>query len=280
MSRPPRDLDPDSLLGHFGAELRTYRTEGGLSQQQLADALGCSGQWIGQVELSEKSPSEAFALDLDTYFQTNGSFHRLWQSIRRAYRKLALPQWFKKWVEIEQQAHTLKNWEPLVVPGLLQTPDYARAVLNRQPGVTQDQIDEQIAKRIERQAILTGDEPTMLWVVIDESVLTRPIGDAAVMRDQLAHLIEMSARSNVTIQALPHEAGGSCGLAGAFWIASIRGGLDTVYLESDCEGRVSDHPDEVIATGNRYAAISADALSAKASLRLMTKVMEERWTQI
>lgn len=155
MSRPPRDPEPGSLIGHFGTELRTYREKAEISQNRLGEILGSTGQWIGQVELGEKAPSEQFALDLDTYFESNGAFHRLWKSIKAGTRRLAVPTWFAEWIEIERKAHTLKNWEPLVLPGLLQTPDYARAVLSRQPGITAERIEEQVAQRLERQAALT-----------------------------------------------------------------------------------------------------------------------------
>lgn len=277
MSRPPRDPDPGSLIGHFGTELRTYREKAEISQNRLGEILGCTGQWIGQVELGEKAPSEQFAIDLDTYFETGGVFHRLWKSIKAGTRRLAVPTWFAEWIEIEKKAHTLKHWQPLVVPGLLQTLDYAKAVLSRQPGASPEQIEEQVRKRLERQALLTREEPLLLWAVMDEGVLRRPIAGPSVMRDQLAHLVEMSTRTNVSIQVLPEEAGGSCGLAGAFEIASIPGEQDVVYFEADSRGHVTDHPYEVTAVGNRYNALSADALSPQASIELIAKVTEEIW---
>lgn len=279
MSRPARDPDPGSLIGHFGAELRTYREKAEISQNRLGEILGCTGQWIGQVELGEKAPSEQFAIDLDTYFDTGGAFHRLWKSIKTGTRRLAVQPWFVEWIAIEEKAHTLKHWQPLVVPGLLQTPEYAHAVLSRQPGATPEQIEEQVAKRLERQAVLTRNDPLLLWVVMDESVLHRHIANADVMRAQLGHLIAMAERPNVSIQILPEDRGGGCGLAGAFVIASVRGEPEAVYFESVGKGILSDHPGEVIAVGYRYNAISADAVSPQASIEFVAKVMEEKWTR-
>jgi transcriptional regulator with XRE-family HTH domain len=104
MPRPQRDPDPDSLIGHFGAELRTYRARADLSMNRLGEALGCSGQWIGQVELAEKPPSEQFAIDLDTYFESGGGFHRLWQSIKRASRRRVPLPGFPRYLELEAEA--------------------------------------------------------------------------------------------------------------------------------------------------------------------------------
>jgi transcriptional regulator with XRE-family HTH domain len=278
MSDQDDHLMRDPLVRAFGMVLRSCRNARGLSRPQLAEALGCSPQWIEKLETAQKPPSEASADDFDTFFKVPRIFHNMWEEIDRLGRRKALPAWFKKWMEIEQQAHTLKHWQPLVIPGLLQTPEYAREIISRQPGITAEQIEEQLARRLERQSILTEDDPTMLFVILDEGVLHRPIGDATTMRDQLAHLLEMAARSNVTIQILPEEAGASCGNAGAFVIASLHNGSDAVYLESDCEGRVTAHPSDVITMSNRYAKISADALPERASLELISKVMKERWS--
>jgi transcriptional regulator with XRE-family HTH domain len=268
----------DPLVRAFGEVLRRYRENACLSRAQLAESLGCTPAWIERLEKAQKPPSEATADDLDTYFKTPGIFRKMWEEIRRVGRRKAVPAWFEKWLEAEQQAHTLRHWQPLVLPGLLQTPEYAREIIGRQPGITTEQIEEQLTQRLERQSMLTGDDPVMLFVILDEGVLHRPIGDAATMRGQLAHLLEMAARSNMTVQVLPEEAGASCGLSGAFEIASLRDGSDAVYLESFCEGRVTTHQTDIITMSNRYAKISADALPERASLELMAKVMKERWS--
>lgn len=279
MARPQRDLDPDSLIGHFGQELRTYRNNAALSQNQLAEALGCTGQWIGAVELSEKAPSEPFAIDLDTYFTTNGSFHRLWKSIKRADQRVAVPQWFKPWAEIEQQAGTLKNWEPLVVPGLLQTPDYARAMLLGKPGITEEDLEKLVAARMDRQQILAREVPALLWAVVDEGVLRRLVGNAGIMHAQLGRLIEMASLKHVTLQVVPLDMAGTTGLSGPFWIATTDSDTTVAYIDGATEGRVTENSREVAEVVNRYDAIRADALPSRASIDLISKVMKDRWTQ-
>ncbi|GAA0363796.1 helix-turn-helix domain-containing protein [Actinoallomurus spadix] len=279
MARPQRDLAPDSLIGHFGLEIRTYRNGAGLSQSQLADALGCTGQWVGAVELADKAPSEAFAQDLDTYFRTNGSFHRLWKTIKRARQHTAIPPWFKQWVGIEQKARILRSWEPLVVPGLLQTPAYAHAMLAGKPGLPREEVEKQVTARIGRQQILMTDKSTLLWVVMDESVLRRLVGSPQTMREQLSALIKAAHLNNVTVQIAPSDTGETSGLSGAFVIATIDGEDDAVYLDDATEGRVTTESSEVSDVINRYDAIRSQALPARASLDLISKVIEERWTQ-
>ncbi|HEV7936303.1 MAG TPA: helix-turn-helix transcriptional regulator, partial [Actinomadura sp.] len=201
MPRPQRDLDPNSLVGYFGGELRTHRTKADLSMAQLGAALGCSGQWIGQVELAEKPPSEQFAIDLDTYFETDGSFHRLWKAIKRAGRSQVLLPGFPAYLELEAQAVLIRGFVAQLVPGLFQTEDYARAVMD--PRLTPAALEERVATRIERQAILGRGEPPNAWYVLDEAVLHRLVGGQEVMRKQLTLLIELAMTSHIQIRILP-----------------------------------------------------------------------------
>jgi transcriptional regulator with XRE-family HTH domain len=280
MARPQRDLNPDSLIGHFGLEIRTYRNDAGLSQSQLADALGCTGQWVGAVELADKAPSEAFAQDLDTYFQTNGSFNRLWKTIKRASRRAAPPTWFKPWIQIEQGAGILKTWQPLVVPGLLQTPAYARAILQSRPGISHDELETQVAARMERQRLLASERPPLLWAILDEGILWRLVGSEEIMQDQLAALVDATAANHVTIQIAPKERAGTAGLSGAFVIAKMDDEPDIVYLDDAAEGRIVSNSPEATEVLNWYDAIRADALPAQASVDLISKVRQDRWMRL
>lgn len=274
---PPDARDP--LVRAFGAVLRGHREAAKLSRPQLAESLGCSAQWIEKIETGRKPPSEATADDLDTYFKTTArTFHTMWLEIKEAAAQGRIPLWFRRWVDVEKQAHTLKNWEPLIFPGLLQTREYASDVIRRQPGITVEQVEERLAARLDRQTILARENPVVLFSIIDEGVLHRPLGTPEVMRGQLAHVLEMSSRSNITIQVVPLEAGASCGFDGAFWIANLDREADTVYLESNREGRITDHPADIAEMSNRYAAISADAFSKRQSLEVIAKAMEDRWS--
>ncbi len=114
-----------------------------------------------------------------------------------------LPPRFRPWVDIERQAHTLRGWDPLLVPGLLQTPDYARTILEAYPGVTDERVQELLTARLERQKILARDTPPPLWTVLDEGVLHRGVGGPDIMRDQLAALLTASEHRNISIQVVP-----------------------------------------------------------------------------
>lgn len=274
------DYSHDPFVRAFATLLRNHRDAAGLSRTQLAEALGCSPKWIEKLESMKKSPSEATANDLDTYFRTPGTFHTLWKLIRERGRRMALPPWFQQWVDTEQVADALRNWEPLVIPGLLQTPEYARVVLAGEPGMTDEKLEQHVTNRMERQTILTGANPVLFRTLIDESVLHRLIGDPKIMHAQLAALIEATQRPNVSVQIVPTGALCTAGVGGAFWIASIAGTTDTVYLEGATVGRVSDDPREVTEIRNRFDALHAEALTPQASIDLISKVMDDKWPQI
>src|SRR5205823_7882045 len=144
----------------------------------------------------------------------------------------------------ETEATALYVFEHSLVPGLLQTPAYARAVLATRPNTAEDEIDNLVAARLARQAVLTRDDPPapLLWTLIDEGVLHRPVAPAEVMHDQLMYLVQMSRRPNVTIQVVPYSEGGHTGLLGAFTIADLNGSPGTVNVEDITDGRVFEDP--------------------------------------
>lgn len=265
----PRDID--LYENPFGHELRRHRHRLEMTQAQLSKRLGYSEDLISKIETGAATPTIEFARDCDTMFATHGAIESLARLVRKGG---AFPSWMWEWVEFERKAHTLRNWEPLLIPGLLQTEQYARALLRRRPGATGEQIDEQATARLERQKILEREDPPLLWVMMDEGVLHREVHDADVMRGQLKALIEASQRSNITVQVVRADAPVP-GLAGAFAIASFNGTPDVVYLESARAGRVTENPEDVQDIMNIWEAIRTEALPPRASLDLIAQVMEQ-----
>ncbi|WP_275956498.1 helix-turn-helix domain-containing protein [Nonomuraea sediminis] len=266
-----RALEPGSSpLAFFGSELREHRVRAGLSQEQLAERLSYSLSLVCAVELANRTPSRDFAERADQVLDTRGALTRLWPLVRQA----AYPAWFRPWLEIEQTARTLQTWQPLLVPGLLQTEDYAREVLRKEPAATAEQAEEAVAARMTRQAILQRSDPPMYWVVLDEWVLHRPVGSADTMRGQIRALRESAELPNITIQVVPRSSPALAGLTGAFVIARIPGEPDLVYLESAREGYVSDRPADIESIVQRYDVIRSLALPVNASLDLLSTVEE------
>lgn len=271
----PKELNPDAgPLALFGYELRRHREVAGLSQDQLARRMRFSASLIGQIERATRRPSRVFIERCEEALGLNGELLHHWPGLTRE----AAPRWFRTWLEVESEAHTIRAWEPLLFPGLLQTEDYARAVISGKPGATPDQVEESLAVRVARQKVFQRTEPLMYWAVIDECVLRRPIGGREVMRRQLEHLLEMLESPRISIQIVPFDLGATTGLSGAFAIAQLRRGPDTAYLESAGAGHVTDRPEEVQAVNLRYETIRGDAHSQHASTKIIKEMMVKLWT--
>ncbi|MER5421787.1 helix-turn-helix domain-containing protein [Streptosporangium roseum] len=269
------DLYPsESPTALFGFELRRHRKVKGWSQIQLSKKIPYSVGTISMIETASRPPSEEFARYCDEALEADGALIRLWPMVSHT----AAPIWFRPWLDVEATAEALRSWEPLVVPGLLQTEDYARAVLSGDIGVTPEQVEEQVTARMERQNILKRLQPPLLWVVIDEAVLHRPIGSPAVMAAQITHLLEAGQAPRITIQVLPLKAYSTTGLAGGFAIAQTQGVFDTAYVESaGVMSRVTERPEDVSVLAYRYDGIRSEALSQRESLELIKETLQ-RWT--
>jgi transcriptional regulator with XRE-family HTH domain len=273
-----RELDPSAgPLEFFGAELRRARMAAGLSQEQLGVRVGYSGAQVGKVETGERSPSPHFATKCDDALPTAGGlFIRIYALARRWDG--GYPSWFAEWLDAERRATSLRTWQPLLVPGLLQTADYARALFQAwRSADCADQLDNLVSARIERQVILERAKPPTLWVVLDEGVLHRQIGSAKIMQEQLAHLAAMSDRSKITIQVIPAEVGAHIGLTGGFAIAGFDNAPSIVYMESPNQGQTTENASVVAAVSEIFDTLMTEALPRGASRDLIRKVAEERW---
>jgi transcriptional regulator with XRE-family HTH domain len=269
-----RNLDHGALR-LFAEELRRARANGGLSQEQLGDEIGYSGSLIGMVETGRRPPSLDFAERCDGVLGTGGLLARVHEHVvaRENYES-----WFREWVEIEREASSLRWWEPLVIPGLLQVAEYARAVLRAgRPDDTDEQIEQHVGARMERQAVLARENAPFLWAVVDEGALRRPVGDAKVMHGQLARMIEAARNPRIKILIVPLSVGAHAGLSGHFVIAGFDDAPDIGYLETAARGQISDQPDVIKACSLVFDTLRAEALAPKASLGLISKVMET-WT--
>ncbi|GIJ25667.1 hypothetical protein Vqi01_08290 [Micromonospora qiuiae] len=207
-------------------------------------------------------------------FGAGGRFERIQ---RRTSRETVVP-WFRDWARIEQEATALRWFEPVYMPGLLQTEGYARAILTGAGLFGADEIEQQVAARIDQQGVLTRDRPPLLSAVIDEHALRRRIGGAEVMREQAQHLVKLgSTLPRVRIQVVPLSAGAYAGLDGPFVIATSPSGEDVVYLDGQRHGQVIDRGDYVRQMVEVWESIRGEALSQQQSLDLMAEVAET-WT--
>ncbi|GGO81899.1 helix-turn-helix domain-containing protein [Wenjunlia tyrosinilytica] len=266
-----RELDPGSSpLAYYGAELRRMREDAGLTLQQLGGIVFCTGSLIGQIETARKAPTRQITERLDAALGTGGALLRLWKLVSRSQ----LPYWFQPYAEIEAIATSIATFQAQLVHGLLQTEEYARAVLG---AVTQDRLAERVEARMERQRILDRANPPLVWIILDEAVLHRPIGGREVMRGQLAHLLSFREREDVNVQILPFEGGAHAGLMGSFTLLRFEEEPDIVYTEDYDRGHMTFNPANMRDRSLRYDLLQASALPVEDSAKLIAQVMEERY---
>jgi Domain of unknown function (DUF5753) len=158
------------------------------------------------------------------------------------------------------------------VPGLLQTEEYARAVVSTRPNTSDDQIEELVAARIQRQEVLGREESPLLWTLIDEAALYREVGTPGIMNNQLRHLADLSRRPNVTIQVVPYSAGPHSGLLGAFAIAELDDSPPIAYLETAVEGETVEDQSVLGRLALTFGNLRSKALPDVASRDLIVKV--------
>lgn len=267
---------PANGVQAFALELRAQREAGGLTQEQLARLMGYSTSVIAKLETCRTIPSPQHAGQADSALGTPGTFRRM----RQAMINGAYEPWVRAFLDMEERATVLRNWESLVVPGLLQTEAYARGVLRgARPTDSDAAIEQLVAGRMARQEIWgrADPQPPVLSAILGEAVLRQRVGGAAVMREQLGRLIEAARNPRITVQVMPFAAEAHPGLLGPFVVASFENGPDAAYLDSVLDGQVSERRQQVAQARLLYDTLAREALSPGASVELITKVAQE-WT--
>jgi transcriptional regulator with XRE-family HTH domain len=256
----------------FAAELRCWRQRMGWSQVECGEKIAFSASLVGAVETCKRTPTLDFARRLDEVLGTPGTFARLHELIARE----AYPSWFAPVIGFEREAVRVHGWEPGVVPGLLQTEGYARAIIRaRRPTDSAETIDRTVAARLDRQQILSADRAPMLWCVMAEGVLRQLVGGGAVMAEQLDKLIGLAGAPGVLIQVLPFTAIDHAGVEGPIAIYDFAVAPTVCYTECYGGGRVVEARDEVADLVTVVNMIRASALSPGDSIELTRKIRSE-----
>jgi Domain of unknown function (DUF5753)/Helix-turn-helix domain len=275
-----RELDPGaSPAAFFGSEVREARTRAKMSQPALGAAVGYDGTYVSKVETGTLVPDDDFVNGLDSVFpHMNGWFARF--KINSRKWEGPYPAWFKDWVDAEEHARVIRWWEPLLIPGLLQTVDYARELFRAWQTVEDaDMVERSVGARLDRQAIFDRPDPPTLLAVLDEPVLWRHVGNSEIMQSQLEYLIDMSMRPNIAVHIVPANVGAHTGLLGAFIVADLNGETGrVVYLETPDQGLISDAPSLAAKIVGMFEQVRSEALPKRASRDLIRKVVNERWT--
>jgi transcriptional regulator with XRE-family HTH domain len=268
----------------LAAELRAMREAAHLTCEEVAEHLECSASKISRVETGRVSVSPRDVRDMLGLYgvdpQQLDSLVQLARESRQkgwwhAYSDAIQPR-FATYVGLEDAATEIRTYEVNLIPGLLQTEDYARAVINagNMTG-TQDDVERRVALRMARQPmVLSGVTPPQLWAVLDEGVLHRAVGGAGLMRMQLEHLVELADKPNVAVQVIPFGAGAHPGMGKPFVILAFpeRADPDVVYLEDLTSTLYLEDVDEIDRYNMLFNHLRATALSFEESAALITSV--------
>jgi transcriptional regulator with XRE-family HTH domain len=252
---------------YFGRQVRQARRAAGWTLREFGQRIGYDPGQISRIENGKRPPTELFAQMCDRAFPDRDGWFSEFYAESRTW--IATPPWFRGWIEHEENAATLRIWQMGVLSGLLQTEGYARAILAIEPGATDDEVSARIAARLERQAILTRDDPPAVWFLVDEAALRRCVGSPDVMAAQLAHLAGIARLPNVTIQVVPNIE--HAGLLGGFAVAER-----AAYVETAVAGQVFEDAEIIAGLLTRFDMLRNEAFRGSESLTLIER-MCEKW---
>lgn len=267
------------------AELNRLRSDRGLSRAEVAARIGSTDTTIWRYEtgLTRPKPGDVMAM-LEVYGVTGEARDDLIQLAREARKRgwwhrhrQVLKPGFDSYIGLEAEAAVVRTYEPQIVPGLLQTEPYARAIIEATAMTyAPSEVDEKVAVRMARQELLTRENPIQLVAVLDEAVLRRQVGGAKTMRQQVWRLIEVSRQSNVEIRVIPFGSGAHCAMDGNFSLLGFPepDEPDLVYLEQAASGLMPEDPAETRRYTLMFGNLMGQALSAVESIALMASLAE------
>ncbi|MYR92235.1 MULTISPECIES: helix-turn-helix domain-containing protein [unclassified Streptomyces] len=259
-----KDLNPDaSPEAAYGARLRSAREERGWRQDDLAQRIGYTGRHVSGVETCHKSPTRKFSIAVDValgFVGTAESFEREWRKIKHG----VLLQGFPEYLDLEGRAAEIRLFEVGVIPGLLQTREYAQALADGAVGrgvITREQADERVAFLMARQAALLRDVPPVLIAVLDESCILRPVGGPDVMKAQLQHLIDFAAQPHTTLQIAPYSIGERRPFNRLVNLLTLQDRSVVSYVESETQGHLDRELSSVVPLVRAYHQLQNVSLS-------------------
>lgn len=263
-----KNLDPtESPAALFGAKVRKLRDKAGLSQADLADRVGYSNDTISKVETAAQAPSPQLAERLDAFFGTDETF----QELQPLAAKEGIPAFFRPYAELESTSDAVRVYEPVVITGLLQTEEYARAVMS--PGQQPNALDLAVDARMNRQEVLQREKPPWVVIILLESVIRKVVGTKEITKTQLAHVCELGKEPNINILVVPD--GAPVYPAAGFTLFASKYDSELAFVESaGGTGRVIELSSQVEELRRLWDLIANSAMTDVASEALIHKVME------
>ncbi|MBE4738626.1 helix-turn-helix domain-containing protein [Streptomyces caniscabiei] len=271
-----REPDPSDSLRTWGAVTQALREHAGYSRAEFADLVRFSRHTVESVEQGRRMPDATYVERADELLGNTGALRRSSQYVTRGRGDVGLAAWFRQWARLERVAVSLCTYECRLVPGLLQSRDYARAVFEGTVPVTpDDELDNFMDRRMERQRMLVERPTTPFSFIVEEHVFRRRFGDGARMRGLFDHVLELSAPRNVTLQIVPLEAGLHACLDGPVQLLETPKGQRLAYSEGQQNGRLICDAKEVSLLQQRYDTLRSQALNAKDSRALLERLRGE-----
>lgn len=261
-------LDPRISMWHFlSFFMRFMREKNGMSLAQCGEVMGAARSSVSNLEAGRRRPQDDQMRLLDKHYGTGLLFQLLLWFARMAHD----PDWARQCMEYEKIATAIKTYHGRAIPPPFQTEAYVRGIL--EAGALKD-VDTEVAKRLEKQRmILEREDPPVLWMLVDESVLAFPIGRADVMKEQLQHLLEMTHQPNVVMRVIPTNAGAHHGVDGPFQVMCLAE-RDVAYAGAQNGGRLIEAPIEAREFSTMFERIGAKALPEDASRGIIEQYLE------
>ncbi|MFI2633133.1 Scr1 family TA system antitoxin-like transcriptional regulator [Streptomyces collinus] len=255
----------------YGEEMRLRRAAARLTQEELGDQVVCSPTLISHFEAGRRLPKPDDARRIDRALGTDGFFARWLEDLENTYD----PR-FAAAAELERQATLIQQFALALVPGLLQTPGYARAVFAAyRPTTTDQELDRKVVIRTERARILDGPSAPVIWTLLDEAVLRRAVGGPQVMAEQLHKIADLAESRRLRLHVLPYRVGAHPLMESLLTLMSFEDSAPVAYVDAFETGRLMDDPALVSACQTAYALALSDALSQQESLALVRSAAED-----
>ncbi|MFF5012632.1 Scr1 family TA system antitoxin-like transcriptional regulator [Streptomyces sp. NPDC001165] len=269
-----REPDPSDSLRTFGAVVQALREHAGLSRAEFAELVRFSKHTVESVELGRRMPDESFVERAEEALGNTGALRRAARFLTRGEAGLAA--WFRRWARLERVAVSLCTYECRLVPGLLQSEGYARAVFdNSIPPLSDQQLEAQVVARLERQRMLTERPNVPFSFIVEEHVLRRRLGGAEVMRGLLDHVLALTAPRNVTFQVMPMDAEYHACLDGPMRLLETPERRRIAYSEGQQNGRLITNAKDVSLLCQCYDTLRSQALHPKDSRGLLERLRGE-----
>ncbi|MFG2101537.1 helix-turn-helix transcriptional regulator [Micromonospora echinaurantiaca] len=252
------------------AQLRRLRLKAELSQEEFGKLVHFSGSQVSAVELGQRPLDRSFLKRADEVLVTGG----LLTSLLKLAERDGQPSWFRPWLEAERRAQQLRYYQPSLIPGLLQTENYARALIRCDDAISDDEVERRLAVRMDRKSVFLRPDPPKFVAVIEESVLRRADeGFRGLMVQQIDHLIECAQGPHISVHVIPAEISLHVGLDGPFVLARGDDGGWVGHLETQLGGVVVDRDEDLSTLLSRWESVRSEALSRRQSIELMKEVM-------